>query len=82
MLYQLYQEIDLFTKLLEDNGHYQYAADVREAKLAGSMSSEVIGLVSLELKKASKKLGRGHDNLIAIADKLLEEIDRVDRSRF
>ena len=75
MLYQLYREIDLFTKLLEDNGHYQYAADVREAKLSGSMSSEVIGLVSLELKEGSRKLDQGHDHLIAIAEELLVKID-------
>ena len=78
----LYDEIERYITLLNECGYQSYATDIRNAKLGGFMASEIIGLVSLELKKARQMLDSDQNYLIARADRLLDEIYAIERSRF
>lgn len=71
----LYKEIDDFVDALNAKGYNEFAAKIREAKLGGSMASEIMGLVSLELKECSKHLCGQDESLAKTGAVLLGKIN-------
>ena len=48
--------IDNYIQNLRSKNYKEYATMIEEAQLSGSMASEILGLVSLELKKCHKEI--------------------------
>jgi hypothetical protein len=77
----IFNEIDTYIDELKSAKCFDYANKVHEAKLSGAIGSEIIGLVSLELKKAKEELGKDQGFLIKKANLLLDEIKKINAQR-
>ena len=80
MLQPFYDRVDHYITKLRQHGFDDYVTNLKDAMLAG-MGSEVLGALAQEFSQARFKLGDGQAELIADADRLLEEINRIYRNR-
>jgi hypothetical protein len=81
MAKDIYKDIDRYITILEENGFALYANQIRDAKLGGAMASEILGLVSLELKKVREAIGEDQEFLVKKADELLNDISAIFANR-
>jgi hypothetical protein len=81
MVKDIYKDIDRYIAKLEESGFGEYASKIRDAKFGGAMASEILGLVSLELKKAREMIGEEQDFLVKSADSLLNDITKIFKTR-
>ena len=71
----LYKEIDDYIDALEQKSYTEFAGKIKDAKLSGCMASEILGLVSLELKDYSRFLSEKDEVLIQTVVELLDKIN-------
>ena len=69
--------IDNYIQNLRSKNYKEYATMIEEAQLSGSMASEILGLVSLELKKCHKEIDKSDQGLIDEANNILVEINKI-----
>lgn len=73
----IYKEIDSFSKELAANNYQSFAEALKNAKFSGSVASEILGLVSLELRKFIPRIKKEDQILLSKATDLLKAIERV-----
>jgi hypothetical protein len=81
MAKDIYKDIDRYIATLEESGFAVYANQIRNAKMGGAMASEILGLVSLELKKVRGAIGEDQKFLIKKADEILSDISAIFAGR-
>lgn len=77
MSQDIYKDVEQFAVELDAKGHSQFAKDIRNAVASGSIGSEILGLVSLELNRAKKVLPASEEHLIKTANQLYIRINTI-----
>lgn len=70
----LYGRVDVFCSKLDRLGFTEQSGEIREAKLSGSMASEILGLVLLALKRVEHGF-KGDDLLRRECAELIQSIE-------
>ena len=73
----IYKEIDLLVKDLKVKNYERYSELIKEAKLSGSVATEILGLVLEELKRHDQEIKKEDVSLIRKAKKIETEIEKV-----
>lgn len=75
----IYKDLDGFIKELLISGYDEYSEEIKNAKLSGSMGSEILGLSLIELKKYSSIINTSEKDLRDKAESLIYEIEKILR---
>lgn len=73
----IYGQINRFIEELKADGYAEFSEALRDAKFSGSMGGEILGLVSLELKKYPLIIKKEDEFLLSEAALLLKRIKTI-----
>lgn len=73
----IYNEVELLVEDLTKRNYKKYGNSIKEAKLSGSVASEILGLVLVELKRHTQEIKQEDIDLIKKIKELETEIKQV-----
>lgn len=76
-MFDIYKETDLLVEDLKKANYEKYSESIREAKLSGSVATEILGLVLEELKRHNQEINKEDTSLAERARKIEAEIKKV-----
>lgn len=76
-MFDIYKETDLLVEDLKKANYEKYGESIREAKLSGSVATEILGLVLEELKRHNQEIKKEDTSLTERARKIETEIKKV-----
>ncbi len=76
-MFDIYRETDLLVEDLKKANYKKYSESIRDAKLSGSVATEILGLVLQELKRHNKEIKKEDVSLLERASKIEAEIKKI-----
>ncbi len=76
-MFDIYKEIDLLVEDLKKTKYEKYSDSIKEAKLSGSVATEILALVLEELNRHNQEIEKKDTPFIERARRIEVEIKKV-----